>query len=106
MNLQDKLTEYLEASEESVMLYDEYEDAFIGLGYKQFRGPVAVYDASKCIDILVDQFKEDPDLEDETDVLEMAVEYFDYNTMGAWYGEDTPIFVTATLEEIESNIGE
>ena len=58
MNLHDKLTEYLEPSEESVMLYDEYEDAFIGLGYKQFRGPVAVYDASKCIDILIEQFKE------------------------------------------------
>ena len=27
MNLHDKLTEYLEPSEESVMLYDEYEDA-------------------------------------------------------------------------------
>ena len=44
MNLHDKLTEYLEPSEESVMLYDEYEDAFIGLGYKQFRGPVAARD--------------------------------------------------------------
>jgi hypothetical protein len=40
------------------------------------------------------------------DALEMAVEYFDYNTMGAWYGEDTPVFVTATLEEIENNVGE
>ena len=107
MNLHDKLTEYLEPTEESVMLYDEYEDAFIGLGYKQFRGPVAVYDASKCIDILTEQFKEDPDYDgDEMDALEMAVEYFDYNTMGAWYGEDTPVFVTATLEEIENNVGE
>ena len=106
MNLHDKLTEYLKASEESVMLYDEYEDAFIGLGYKQFRGPVAVYDASKCIDILIDQFNEDPNLEDEDDLYGMAIEYFDYNTMGAWYGEETPIFVTATLEEIESNIGD
>ena len=32
MNLHDKLTEYLEPSEESVMLYDEYEDALIGQG--------------------------------------------------------------------------
>ena len=90
------------------VVFEEFADAYVGYAVKpEFNNPVAVYDASKCIDILIEQFKEDPDYDgDEMDALDMAVEYFDYNTMGAWYGEDTPVFVTATLEEIENNVGE
>ena len=50
-SLKDKLDSYLQASEESVMLYDNYEDAFVGLGYQQYKGPIAIYDAKKCVEI-------------------------------------------------------
>ncbi len=43
---------------------------------------VAVYDAEKCIEgIMLDGGG-----------YEEAVEYFDYNTSGAWVGEGTPTF--------------
>ena len=47
--LKDKLNKYLESTDEEVMLYDEYEDAFIGLGYQQYRGPIAIYDAGNLL---------------------------------------------------------
>ena len=99
--LKDKLNKYLESTDEEVMLYDEYEDAFIGLGYQQYRGPIAIYDARKSIEILTKNFMDDPDCENEEMAQEMAIEWFDYNTVGAWYGEKTPIFISTTLEDLE-----
>ena len=100
--LKEKLDSYLEETEETVMLYDEYEDAFIGLGYQQYRGPIAIYDAKKSVDILIKNFMNDPDCESKEMAEEMAIEWFDYNTVGAWYGDKTPIFISNTREEIEN----
>tara|TARA_R100000234_G_C5001845_1_gene180669 strand:+ start:2883 stop:3203 length:321 start_codon:yes stop_codon:yes gene_type:complete len=106
MNLNERLEKFLKPTEEDVMLYDDYEDAFIGLGYQQYNGPIAIYDASKCIEILTNNFMDDPDCNDWEDANEMAVEYFDYNSVGAWYGDKTPIFIMATNEDINEHIGE
>jgi len=100
-SLKDKLDSYLQASEESVMLYDNYEDAFVGLGYQQYKGPIAIYDAKKCVEILTDEFMLDPDCESRDAAEEMAIEYFDYNSVGAWHGEGTPIFIATTKEDLE-----
>ena len=100
-SLKDKLDSYLQASEESVMLYDNYEDAFVGLGYQQYKGPIAIYDAKKCVEILTDEFMLDPDCESRDVAEEMAIEYFDYNSVGARHGEGTPIFIATTKEDLE-----
>jgi hypothetical protein len=44
--------------------------------------PVAVYDYAKCIDILAESMD-----------YEEALEYFEYNVIGAYVGEQTPIFL-------------
>ena len=103
MNLHDKLTEYLEPSEESVMLYDEYEDAFIGLGYKQFRGPVAVYDARKMLKVLAESFIIDAEWVEKQDInsrdglenlaISAALEYLESELFSAAYGANGPIFL-------------
>ena len=67
---------------ESVILADGFEDAFIGIG-RQFGKPYAVYSREKCINMLI---------EDGCSHAE-AEEYFSFNTEGAWFGENTPIFV-------------
>ena len=100
-SLKDKLDSYLQASEESVMLYDNYEDAFVGLGYQQYKVPIAIYDAKKCVEILTDEFMLDPDCESRDAAEEMAIEYFDYNSVGAWHGEGTPIFIANSKEDLE-----
>lgn len=68
--------------DETVLLADGLEDAFIGIG-RQFNTPVAVYSRSKAIQCLIDQGMSYPEAE----------EYFDFNTAGAWVGKQTPIFM-------------
>ena len=58
------------------------EEAFIGLGEQFFNPPIAVYDREKCIEILARDM-----------TYEEAVEYFEFNVIGAWVGEQTPMFL-------------
>ena len=66
-------------------LADGYEKAFIGTTISAFgRKQVALYDYDKCIMVLMN----DNDWNEEE-----AIEWFNFNTIGSWVGEDTPIFV-------------
>ena len=72
----------LKDREESFLLADGLEEAFIGIGY-QFNTPLAIYSKSKAIQCLMDKGMDE----------EQAYEYFDYNVAGAYVGEQTPIFL-------------
>lgn len=62
---------------------DGFEEALIG--YTQSSPSFcAVYDIEKCIAILIERGMS----------LEGAVEYFDYNVLGSYVGEHTPVFVS------------
>jgi hypothetical protein len=78
--LKEKIEEII-GDEESVLLADGFESAFIGVAY-QFNTPFAVYDREKCIEIL---------MKDMTH--EEAEEYFQYNVQGAYVGENTTAFL-------------
>ena len=66
-------------------LADGYEKAFIGTTISAFgRKQVALYDYDKCIMVLMNDNNWDE---------EEAIEWFNFNTIGSWVGEDTPIFV-------------
>ena len=67
-----------------VIVADGFEDALIGVG-QQFNKAMAVYDRQKCIEILIER----DGMSDEE-----AVEYFEFNVIGAWVGEQTPMFLT------------
>jgi hypothetical protein len=70
---------------------DPYDEGFIGIGFQQHRGPVAVYDRDKCIDALADEFASNPT--EDSDPYEDAVEWFSYNTEGSWVGDNTPVIL-------------
>jgi hypothetical protein len=72
----------LKDREESFLLADGLEEAFIGIGY-QFTTPIAIYSKAKSIQCLIDKGMDE----------EQAYEYFDYNIAGAYVGEQTPIFL-------------
>ena len=80
-------------------LADGYEDAFVGTTISAFsRKQVALYDYDKCIMIL---------MHDNNWSEEEAVEWFDYNTIGAWVGDDTPIFINQhNIKDIEDYLDE
>lgn len=80
---------------------DPYDRGLVGIGFQQYKGPVAVYDREQCIDALAEEFASDenayPDGGDD-DPYSDAVEWFDYNTQGAWVGEQTPIIISRFQE--------
>jgi hypothetical protein len=49
-----------------------------------------VYDLNKCIEVLVDR---------DGMSQEEAVEYMDFNVLGAYVGEETPIFLGDYVNE-------
>lgn len=70
---------------------DGFDEAIIGVGRRCGQPTIVVYDADKCRRILQKRMKGDPIDADE---------YFEFNVVGAWMGENTPIFVER-LSDIE-----
>jgi hypothetical protein len=72
--------------EEQYLQADGFESALIGFVYPwPHRQKTAVYDREKCIEILMER-----DGMGRGD----AEEFFDYNTDGAYVGEQTPLFLS------------
>ena len=71
-------------TEEKLIKADGLEDAIIGVGSRINMPDVLIYSYNKCVDIL---------MEKEGWTHEEAIEWMDYNVVGAWVGETTPIFV-------------
>lgn len=67
------------------LLCDGFDDAIIGIAERINLGPVVAYSVEKIINILMTRDKMNYD---------KALEYYDFNIVGAWMGENTPIFVT------------
>lgn len=82
------------------LVCDGFDEAIIGMAERiDLGGPIVAYDKNKIIERLMrDMEVTEDDLEDGQSVedkkYEMAVEYFDFNIIGAWVGEFTPIFIT------------
>jgi|TARA_R110000787_G_scaffold1871_2_gene7899 hypothetical protein len=67
-----------------MLLADGFEECLVGVGSRCGQPDIAVYDQEKCIQVLMSQGMGH----------EEALEYFDFNVLGAWVGEETPIFVS------------
>jgi len=65
--------------DEEILIADGYDDAIIGLEEGTLR---VIYSISKCIEIT----------QGDDMSYEEASEYFYYNTVGAYVGEQTPIW--------------
>ena len=72
---------------------DGFDDAIMGYDAAGYR---VVYDYDKCIEILA---KDMTNLDDDDDPYMMAVEYFDFNVIGAYMGESTPVFIRLQATE-------
>ncbi len=86
MNIK-QVEEHLDEIGETVQKADGFDDAVIGLtdSWSGNSRPLRlVYDRAKCIEILEKGGMSHEDAE----------EYFEFNTAGAYVGEDTPVFVT------------
>lgn len=68
--------------EEGVLTADGFSEAILGIGRRCGKPDIVAYDVEQIISIL------------QRDMSEReAWEYFDFNVVGSWMGEMTPIFV-------------
>lgn len=79
-----------------------FDEAIIGMAERINLGPVVAYDVEKMIDILEKDMEVDESDLDEGETIEMrkrsmALEYIEYNVIGAWMGEGTPVFIKTEL---------
>ncbi len=83
---------------DGLLLADGFDDAFIGIATRfGWTEPVALYDYEKCIRILIEQ--------DGRHGMDRAgaEEYFHFNVLGAWVGDQTPVFVIGmSLEAVHA----
>ena len=79
---------------EEALLADGFDNAIIGMCEQFGHDPVVVYDREKCIEILMADFGQSIDEDEDDDLYTTAVEYFDFNVAGSYVGENTPVFLT------------
>ena len=79
-----RIDEALKEMEENTLLIDGFDEAFLGFSQRINEPTLAVYSYDGLVKVCM-----------ERDGMEWeeAVEYVDYNIVGAWVGEQTPIIV-------------
>lgn len=76
--------EEIEDINPEALLCDGFDEAIIGMAERINLGPVVAYDVDKMLEIMVKR---------DGMTYEEAMEYFDYNILGAWMGENTPVYI-------------
>lgn len=66
-----------------LLFADGFDDAIVGVGRRASQPDVVVYDYDKAVGILTDGGMPEA----------MAVEHLEFNSIGAWAGERTPIWL-------------
>lgn len=79
----EMIRDQLAQENEDALLADGFEQCLAGICYQAGRPPLACYDYEKCIEKLM---KDGMNREE-------ALEYFEFNTLGSFMGENTPVFV-------------
>ena len=76
-----------------MLKWDGFDSAIIGVGERNNTASMIVYDYDKMINVLVTR---------DSMTHEEAEEYLDFNVIGAWIGDTTPIIVNKkSIKEIE-----
>ena len=73
-----------EEDEEDFLFADGFDEAILGIGRRATQPEGVAYDYEKCVQILVER--------DEM-TEEDAREFMEFNVVGAFVGERTPVFV-------------
>jgi len=84
-----EIREWLEEEDPEILLADGFDDCLIGVVERAGGSVVAAYDTNKVLAKLMDR-----DGMDE----EAASEFFEFNILGAYMGDRTPVFITPFQE--------
>ena len=80
----EEIEQHLQDIGQSALLMDGFDEALIGFSQRLNEPLLAVYKWQRMVQILKNRDKMS---------YEDAVEYIEYNCIGAWIGEQTPIIV-------------
>jgi hypothetical protein len=80
----EEIDQHLKNIGEEALLMDGFDEALIGFSKRINEPMLAVYKWQRMVQILKNRDKMS---------YEEAVEYIEYNCIGAWIGEQTPIIV-------------
>jgi len=76
--------EEIEEINPDALLCDGFDEAIIGIAERINLSSVVAYDVDKMLGIMVER---------DGMTYEEAMEYFDYNILGAWMGDYTPVYI-------------
>jgi len=82
MTIQEFLEEYDDPEQAPILTLDGFDEAFVGVQMGFESQCKAIYDLDKVIEILCRDMTHDE-----------ALEYFDFNIIGAYVGPATPTFI-------------
>jgi hypothetical protein len=80
----EEIREAIADANPDALLADGLEGGLIGYVVNHHHASVAVYDIDKCIEILVNR---------DGMTHEGAEEFLEFNTLGAYVGENGPLFI-------------
>ena len=76
-----------------MLKWDGFDSAVIGVGERNNTDSMIVYDYNKMVNVLMTR---------DGMTYKEAEEYIDFNIVGAWIGDTTPIIVNKkSMEQIE-----
>jgi hypothetical protein len=78
----DEIRDTLDEINPDAIIWDGFDEALIGIGERCGLGPVAIYDRETMVEILSEEM-----------TVDEADEYLEFNVIGAYVGEYTPIIV-------------
>ena len=87
VNIREALAEDWDA-ELLFLSEEEFDEAIIGVSERIGDEPVVAYDTTKIVDIL-----------SRSMTVDEAYEYFEFNILGAYVGDKTPVFITTVFKQ-------
>lgn len=81
--------DFLSDYDENILILDGFDEAIVGVSERFGQVPVALYNKDEIINIMIER---------DGMEYEEALEFFDFNIIGAYVGEYTPAFVTFSDE--------
>ena len=87
VNIREALAEDWDA-ELLFLSEEEFDEAIIGVSERIGDEPVVAYDTTKIVEIL-----------SRSMTVDEAYEYFEFNILGSYVGEKTPVFITTAFKQ-------
>ena len=78
------MKEWIEEGYPEALKVDGYDDCIVGVCHRFGQKTIIIYDTKMILRKLINN---------DGMTIDEALEYFEYNILGAWHGDSTPCFL-------------